>query len=124
MCRRFICCVLSIRQHRRPLMQLGILLSGTGYLVPSWEQGFAEAQAMGYTHVELAGNDVSGRGDKPDLGKVEVEEAQRIVARARDWGLSVSAIQSHQGFLQADRAAFEAAVAHTARMLDLAAACG
>jgi sugar phosphate isomerase/epimerase len=105
-------------------MELGILLSGSGLEVPSWEYGFELVKEMGYSHVELAGNDVSGTGEKPDLGQCNTPEARRIVGQARSLGLEVSAIQSHQGFPLTDEPALAASVAHTQRMIDLAAACG
>lgn len=105
-------------------MELGILLSGTGLEVASWEQGFNLVKEMGYTQVELAGNDVAGKGEKPDLGKSDVAEAKRIVQSARSVGLGVSAIQSHQCFPLTEEGALAASVAHTNRMIDMASACG
>jgi sugar phosphate isomerase/epimerase len=105
-------------------MELGILLSGSGLAIPSWETGFDLAADMGYTQVELAGNDVSGKGAAPDLGKCGVAEARRLVEAAGARGLGVSAIQSHQCFPLADEAALAASVAHTQRMIDLAGAAG
>jgi sugar phosphate isomerase/epimerase len=105
-------------------MELGILLGGTGLEIPSWERGFELAGEMGYTQVELGGNDVSGGGEKPDLGRCDVDGARRIVDQARAAGLEVSAVQSHQCFPLTDEAALAASVAHTKRMIDLAGACG
>jgi sugar phosphate isomerase/epimerase len=105
-------------------MELGILLSGSGLAIPSWETGFDLAADMGYTQVELAGNDVSGKGGAPDLGKCDAAEAKRLVEAAGARGLGVSAIQSHQCFPLGDEAALAASVAHTQRMIDLAAATG
>ncbi len=67
-------------------MELGILLSGSGLGIASWEQGFELAAEMGYTQVELAGNDVSGAGAAPDLGRCNAAEARRIADLARSLG--------------------------------------
>ena len=104
-------------------MELGILLSGSGLEIESWEQGFELAAEMGYTQVELAGNDVSGAGAKPDLGRCDAAEARRIADLARSLGLGVSALQSHQCFPLADGAGLATSVAHTKRMIELAAEC-
>jgi sugar phosphate isomerase/epimerase len=79
---------------------------------------------MGYTQVELGGNDVGGGGQKPDLGGCDEDCARRVVDMAREAGLGVSAVQSHQCFPLADEGALTASVAHTKRMIDLAAAAG
>jgi len=105
-------------------MELGILLSGTGLPVDSWEQGFELARDMGYTYVELAGNGVEIAGDKPDLGRCDLDEAKRLVERASSSDLGVSAVQSHQCYPLNDEPGLAESVAHTKRMIDLASAGG
>jgi len=105
-------------------MHLGILLGGSGLGIPSWEYGFDFAADAGYACVELAGNDVSGAGAAPDLGCADLAGAEQVVKMARSRGLEVSAIQSHQCFPLTDETALAASVAHTKRMVDLAAECG
>lgn len=103
-------------------MHLGILLS-SGLAIESWESGFETAKEMGYTHVELAANDVEGKGTKPDLGQCpDSAEAAEVVNLARSKGLEVSAFQCHQNLLFDDRDRAERSVAHTERMIDFAAA--
>ena len=104
-------------------MRLGILLSGTGLGIESWQGGMALAREMGYSQVELAANDVGGGGGKPDMGKCATEAAARgVVETARGMGLGVSAFQCHTGYLPGNAAGLPRIVDHAKRMIDLAAA--
>lgn len=104
-------------------MDLGILLGSSALEIESWEQGFDLAKDMGYTHVELSANDVSGKGTRLDLGRcADLEEVRAVVELARPRGLEVSAFQCHQGLLFADSTQVEISGAHTERMIDFAAA--
>ena len=79
--------------------------------------------AIGYRNCEIS---VCPEDRRPNLATLDPAERETATARARDLGMTISAVQCHihNGYADASRAVREAAVEHTIRMIDVCAELG
>jgi sugar phosphate isomerase/epimerase len=101
-------------------MDIGILLSVTGYVAKSFFDAAKAVSSIGYDHVELGANRIIRDPNLADLGPFSDFEAEEVVLWMRELGLQVSAIECHVEYVARRTADIANAARHTIRVLDIA----